>query len=87
MTETGAGGGPDISISIVIPIYNEAPFLVDAVRAIIGEMREKVDRRFELILAENGSRDSTITVAESLKGNFRASSACSAFPCRIMAAR
>ncbi len=65
LTETGAGGGPDISI--IIPIYNEAPFLVDAVRAIIGEMREKVEGRFELILAENGSRDSTIPVAESLE--------------------
>lgn len=68
MTKTGAGGGPDISI--VIPIYNEAPFLVDAVRAIIGEMREKVERRFELILAENGSRDSTIPIAESLEREF-----------------
>ena len=47
------------ALSVVIPIYNEAPFLEEAVGAIVAEMREKVSESFEVVLVENGSRDDT----------------------------
>jgi glycosyltransferase involved in cell wall biosynthesis len=52
-------------VSIVIPIYNEAAFL----GAAIGELYERLpslDRRYEIVLAENGSSDDTAAVAQSL---------------------
>ena len=45
-------------ISIVIPVYNEAALVAEAV----GELRRKLDAlgwEFEIVLAENGSRDGT----------------------------
>lgn len=52
-------------ISIVIPIYNEEPIL----RAAVNDLRERLRPlgwRYEIILAENGSRDGTIAVAAEL---------------------
>ena len=61
---------PDVSI--VIPIYNESGILREA----ITELREGLqglpgdlgapDLRFEIILAENGSKDDTVALAEAL---------------------
>jgi len=61
---------PDVSI--VIPIYNESGILREAVT----ELREGLqglpgdlgapDLRFEIILAENGSKDDTVALAEAL---------------------
>ncbi|MFQ5915425.1 MAG: glycosyltransferase [Nitrospinota bacterium] len=68
MTQTPAPIGDDLEVSIVIPIYNEARFLKDAVEAILAEMKMKRDRTFEVILVENGSRDDTAAVAQSLAG-------------------
>ena len=51
--------------SIVIPIHNEADCLADEVRALVSCLdMQSVD--FELLLAENGSRDDTLAIAESL---------------------
>jgi hypothetical protein len=52
-------------ISIVIPIYNEEPIL----RAAVNDLRERLRPfgwRYEIILAENGSKDGTIAVAAEL---------------------
>lgn len=56
-------------LSIVIPIYNESKILVDAVKGFIAAIEEtKLDggASFELILAENGSRDGTGDIADDL---------------------
>lgn len=52
-------------LSIVIPVYNEAAIVVGAVEG----MCEELDRRrldYELILAENGSRDATSSLVDGL---------------------
>lgn len=54
-------------ITVVIPIYNEAKILAGAVtdlRAGLAAFDPPV--RFEILLAENGSSDETVAVAESL---------------------
>jgi glycosyltransferase involved in cell wall biosynthesis len=64
---------PDVSI--VIPVYNEEGILreaVTALRAGLAELNRARPRplRFEIVLAENGSRDQTVTLAEHLAGEF-----------------
>jgi glycosyltransferase involved in cell wall biosynthesis len=63
---------PDVSI--VIPVYNEAGILREAV----GELLDGLDMvrtalgapdlAFEVVLAENGSKDTTVEIAEHLAG-------------------
>ncbi|KAB2881922.1 MAG: glycosyltransferase [Kofleriaceae bacterium] len=61
---------PDVSI--VIPVYNEEGILREAVtelRKSLVLVREDLgapDLRFEIILAENGSRDATVDLARGL---------------------
>jgi glycosyltransferase involved in cell wall biosynthesis len=55
----------DPHVSIVIPVYNEEGILHSA----IVDLRERLAPlgwRYEIVLAENGSRDGTIGVAEEL---------------------
>ena len=65
-----SGSGPQVSI--VIPVYNEAGILreaVTALRAGLAPLRDALampDLRFEIILAENGSSDATVELAEHL---------------------
>jgi len=53
---------PDVSI--VIPVYNEEGILRDAVTSLVLGL--PTDLRFEIILAENGSRDRTAELAGHL---------------------
>jgi glycosyltransferase involved in cell wall biosynthesis len=61
---------PDVSI--VIPVYNEEGILRDAVTELIDGLDtvrtalDAPDLTFEIILAENGSKDSTAALAEHL---------------------
>jgi glycosyltransferase involved in cell wall biosynthesis len=61
---------PDVSI--VIPVYNEEGILREAVTELrlgLDVLRARLDApgmRFEIILAENGSRDLTVELAEHL---------------------
>jgi len=60
---------PSPRISIVIPVYNEEPIL----RAAVVDLRERLAPLgwdYELILAENGSRDRTIEIARALGGKY-----------------
>ena len=65
-----ADRAPDVSI--VIPIYNEEGILREAVTELrkgLVAVREDLgapDLRFEIILAENGSRDRTVDLANGL---------------------
>jgi glycosyltransferase involved in cell wall biosynthesis len=56
-------------ISIVIPVYNEEAILEAAVKDLVDRLRE-VGFSYELILAENGSRDRTVALAEELSARF-----------------
>lgn len=51
--------------SVVIPVFNEERILADAVRRLHGRM-QRLGCPFEILLAENGSRDRTAAIAEEL---------------------
>jgi glycosyltransferase involved in cell wall biosynthesis len=56
-------------VSIVIPVHNEAAIIEGSLR----EMRArfaKLGRTFEIIVAENGSRDNTAEIVEELEQEF-----------------
>ncbi len=56
---------PHPRISIVIPVYNEESIL----HAAVIDLREQLEEfgwPYEIILAENGSRDATVSIAKSL---------------------
>jgi glycosyltransferase involved in cell wall biosynthesis len=54
--------------SIVIPIHNEAECLADEVGELVGEAQARgID--YELLLAENGSSDETLAIAQALAGS------------------
>jgi len=52
-------------VSVVIPVYNEAVILEESVTALCAALRER-GQPFEIILAENGSRDDTAAIADHL---------------------
>lgn len=52
-------------ISIIIPVYNEEP-LLHAAAVDLRERLAPLGWSYEVILAENGSRDGTVAVAEAL---------------------
>ncbi|MCP4599680.1 MAG: glycosyltransferase family 2 protein [Proteobacteria bacterium] len=56
-------------ISIVIPIHNEEGILLSAVHDLLMRL-PALDRSFELILAENGSTDRTVAIAEELSSKY-----------------
>ena len=56
-------------ISIVIPVYNEQAIL----HAAVVDLRERlkpVGWSYEIILAENGSKDRTVEIAQELAGKY-----------------
>lgn len=58
-------------ISIVIPIHNEAAILESAVTGLLSDLEAwRPDLSFEVILAENGSRDETPRIALDLSDRF-----------------
>jgi hypothetical protein len=54
-----------LELSFVIPVYNEEAILERQVRRFVDELRT-LKRPFELILAANGCRDSTVPIAREL---------------------
>ncbi len=64
----GVGGGTDEEapeLSLVIPVYNEEAIL----EASLGELCDQLDAedlRYEVIVAENGSRDRTVELARKV---------------------
>jgi glycosyltransferase involved in cell wall biosynthesis len=56
-------------ISIVIPVYNEEAILEAAVKDLVDRLRA-FDFSYELILAENGSKDRTVELAAELGQRF-----------------
>jgi hypothetical protein len=58
------------SVSIVIPVYNEEGILREAVDGLTAELRA-TGWDWEIILAENGSRDQTLPLGEHLAAENR----------------
>ncbi len=59
------GGGPELApeVSIVIPVYNEEGILSASLSDLVDKL-QAVDFSYEIIVAENGSRDATVRIAE-----------------------
>jgi glycosyltransferase involved in cell wall biosynthesis len=58
------------NVSIVIPIYNEEPILHSAVVDLLDQLTSLGWKDYEVILAENGSRDATVEIATKLAARF-----------------
>ena len=68
-SETSVGAAP--RISIVIPVYNEEAIL----HAAVVDLRERlkpIGWTYEIILAENGSRDRTVEIGQELAAKYGA---------------
>ncbi|KIG18966.1 glycosyl transferase, family 2 [Enhygromyxa salina] len=61
--------GPELSV--VIPIYNEESILEASVTQLFAEL-EAAGLEFEVVLAENGSSDATVSIAEQLAARYPA---------------
>lgn len=57
----------EIEISVVIPVYNEATIIEGSIRELDARLK-KLGRRYEIIIAENGSTDDTASIARELEG-------------------
>ena len=60
----------ELDVSIVIPVYNEEAILHAAIID-LRERLEDVSWKYEIVLAENGSRDETLPIAQSLANKYR----------------
>lgn len=61
----------DPEVTVVIPVYNEAAILVQSVEDLVAGLRALLGAgTFEVILAENGSRDGTPELAAELGTRF-----------------
>lgn len=58
------------SISIILPAFNEAKQLEKTVKTIYREMK-KIQPKFEIIIAEDGSTDGTDKIAASLSKRYK----------------
>ena len=56
-------------VSLVLPAYNEAERLEEAVRQTAGTL-ERITQSFEIIVAEDGSTDGTDRIAEQLEARY-----------------
>lgn len=66
---SSADDAPEPRVSIVIPVYNEEAILHSAVVDLIDRL-PALGWPYELILAENGSSDDTVAIAEQLAERF-----------------
>ena len=57
--------GPSPHVSIVIPVYNEEAILFDAVSGLREHLAER-GWSYEIIIAENGSKDRTVALGEEI---------------------
>jgi len=59
------------AVSIVIPVYNEEKILESAVLKLIEDLKSYEEHfEFEIVLAENGSKDKTIEKGTELSGKY-----------------
>ena len=62
-SSTESSSNSDLLVSIVIPVYNEEGILSAALADLTEKLRD-VDFGYEIILAENGSQDRTVEIAQ-----------------------
>ena len=67
MPAASKGTAPDVSI--VIPVYNEEAILHTAVAGLVDRLAA-FPWTYEIVLAENGSKDRTVEVARELCAHF-----------------
>lgn len=60
---------PDLSLSVVLPVYNEAALVNRAVRRSVSSLRQMVGR-FEILLINDCSTDDTGAVADAVAREF-----------------
>ncbi|MEL7368788.1 MAG: glycosyltransferase, partial [Myxococcota bacterium] len=60
---------PGPEVSVIIPVHNEGPIIEGSIRELRARF-EKIGRSFEIIIAENGSTDDTVQIAEELCEQF-----------------
>lgn len=56
------------SISAVVPVYNEAAFIPEALPRLVAEM-ESLETPYEVLIVENGSTDGTADAARTAAGD------------------
>jgi glycosyltransferase involved in cell wall biosynthesis len=59
----------DVSVSIVIPVFNEEGIMHSSVIDLRERLKD-ADVSYEIILAENGSKDATVSIAEELSDKY-----------------
>lgn len=67
-----AYGAPDSAppdVSIIIPVYNEEGILRESVTD-LAEAMKQFAFTYEIVLAENGSKDNTVEIGKELEGEF-----------------
>lgn len=70
-TSASAAGGTEVSLSVVIPAYNEQDILAKTVAAVVGAFRNTdAVGSFEVIVSENGSKDETRALARALAADY-----------------
>ncbi len=69
MSPVAAPRVPAPEISVVIPVYNEQAILRESVVGLCEAMRGR-GWGFEVLLAENGSKDDTVVIADALAGEY-----------------
>ncbi len=58
-----------VKVSVVVPVYNEAKILPEAAAELVGQL-EGAGWDYEIIFAENGSRDATSQILDDLAKTF-----------------
>lgn len=67
----------NICFSVVIPVYNEEGILRSAIHDLMARL-PRLERTFEIIIAENGSTDGTVDIAKMLSERYEEVSTFSA---------
>ena len=70
MSGKGPKTEPGPEVSIVIPVYNEEVILASSVEELVQNLSD-VGANFEIIIAENGSSDQTVAIAEELSTRYQ----------------
>src|SRR4051794_26360565 len=60
-----ARGAETVAVSVVMPAYNESEILAESVHHVVDGLRAR-NASFETIVVENGSTDTTLTIAQAL---------------------
>ena len=58
------------TLDIVLPVYNESKILKKSVKKLYNFLTNKISINWRLVIAENGSSDSTLEIAKSLSNEY-----------------